>query len=902
MRGSKNNSAVLRGAAGLTIGLAAIAAAPAMADDVIGVGQSLQEMYPGVRTLDHDTGAKKMFYGVPMTTGATAQQAAANFLAEHGDEFGVGELTLSVAHETTIRDGKFTAFLYTQTIDGLPVHMGMARVLVLDRGIDHAVVYAAGNLANNAAGDLSQQVFVGDDQALALVRNDVRFANFVNFSQPELVAFFGGAQGEQAGQTRPAWRITTEHAGFPIVDEAYEVFVDAETGEQLLTQSVISHIDVEGTVSGMATPGILPDSAGNPPTEQRLPLLQVMLSGGASAQSDLNGDFVIPHSGTSSVTVQGTLTGPWVAVSDTAGADISASDMVTPPGPAELLFNESPAQFTTAQVNAFLHTNLTYDFMKSRAPGFTGLDRQTDAYVNINDSCNAFFDPRDLSINFFRSGGGCVNTAFSSVVAHEYGHFIVNRLGLGQGSFGEGYGDSVAINLYDTGIMGQGFFVGGGAVRNPEAARQQYPCSSAIHTCGQVLGGTWRWIRLNMDSTLGSAAALDRSRDLFVAWSMITTGGSGNDAAGPWTAVEVLTVDDDDGVLGNGTPNYDEICMAFDRHGIECPELDLIGISVVEAPETLGPGESGEVRVRITDSAASFEPGTQQLGLIIDGDTQFVPLVADGDEFVATIPGQPGLTDLAYFVTADADTGDTVRVPSEGGFPVLVGEVLLSLDFETADGWTVENTSLSDGGWDRGVPLGAGDDRDQDPPTDYDGSGQAFLTDRASGNSDVDGGPTILVSPVFDLSAYGDAIISYARWFQSVNGDPDTFVVQFSDDGGSSWNVADSTDHDISGWIVVGVRVSDVVDVTDEFRVRFIANDTPNDSVTEAGIDAFAIIVDGGSACRADFDGDGSLSIFDFLAFQNAFDAGDLAADFDGDGSLSIFDFLAFQNEFDAGC
>ncbi|MFI4883256.1 MAG: GC-type dockerin domain-anchored protein, partial [Phycisphaerales bacterium JB064] len=55
-------------------------------------------------------------------------------------------------------------------------------------------------------------------------------------------------------------------------------------------------------------------------------------------------------------------------------------------------------------------------------------------------------------------------------------------------------------------------------------------------------------------------------------------------------------------------------------------------------------------------------------------------------------------------------------------------------------------------------------------------------------------------------------------------------------------------------------------------------------------------------ACRADLDGDGSLTIFDFLAFQNLFDAGDPAADFDGDGSLTIFDFLAFQNEFDAGC
>ncbi|MCW5755743.1 MAG: hypothetical protein KIT54_00740 [Phycisphaeraceae bacterium] len=54
--------------------------------------------------------------------------------------------------------------------------------------------------------------------------------------------------------------------------------------------------------------------------------------------------------------------------------------------------------------------------------------------------------------------------------------------------------------------------------------------------------------------------------------------------------------------------------------------------------------------------------------------------------------------------------------------------------------------------------------------------------------------------------------------------------------------------------------------------------------------------------CRADLDGDGVLTIFDFLAFQNLFAAGDMRADFDGDGSLTIFDFLAFQNEFAAGC
>ncbi len=54
--------------------------------------------------------------------------------------------------------------------------------------------------------------------------------------------------------------------------------------------------------------------------------------------------------------------------------------------------------------------------------------------------------------------------------------------------------------------------------------------------------------------------------------------------------------------------------------------------------------------------------------------------------------------------------------------------------------------------------------------------------------------------------------------------------------------------------------------------------------------------------CYADFDGDGALTIFDFLAFQNAFDTGSMQADCDGDGALTLFDFLCFQNAFDAGC
>ncbi|NRA59048.1 MAG: hypothetical protein HRU13_13125 [Phycisphaerales bacterium] len=54
--------------------------------------------------------------------------------------------------------------------------------------------------------------------------------------------------------------------------------------------------------------------------------------------------------------------------------------------------------------------------------------------------------------------------------------------------------------------------------------------------------------------------------------------------------------------------------------------------------------------------------------------------------------------------------------------------------------------------------------------------------------------------------------------------------------------------------------------------------------------------------CAIDLTNDCTVDLFDFLAFQNLFDAGDPAADFDDDGRLTLFDFLAYQNAFGDGC
>ena len=54
--------------------------------------------------------------------------------------------------------------------------------------------------------------------------------------------------------------------------------------------------------------------------------------------------------------------------------------------------------------------------------------------------------------------------------------------------------------------------------------------------------------------------------------------------------------------------------------------------------------------------------------------------------------------------------------------------------------------------------------------------------------------------------------------------------------------------------------------------------------------------------CPADCDADGTLTILDFVCFQDAFVAGLPGADCDADGELTILDFVCYQSLFAQGC
>jgi len=262
-------------------------------------------------------------------------------------------------------------------------------------------------------------------------------------------------------------------------------------------------------------------------------------------------------------------------------------------------------------------------------------------------------------------------------------------------------------------------------------------------------------------------------------------------------------------------------------------------------PPLINPAGGTTVRVEVLADSAEPQPGTGMLHVNDGSGWVDLPMNEISDNvYDGVFPAVECGSTVSYYFSAETTDGTVIFDPSGApaanvySAPAATGlTIVFEDDFQSDLGWTVVNENLTDGAWQRGTPVGGGDRGD--PPQDFDGSGNCFLTDNTDGNSDVDGGPTRLISPVFDLSGSGEASISYARWFYNDDGDGDRLVVEISNNGGTSWVLVESVaDSNTGGWNEHSFQVDDFVTPTNTMRLRFSATDNPNDSVTEAGIDA----------------------------------------------------------------
>lgn len=840
--------------------------------------QELRRSHPGARVY-RSGGDVTAIYGTQLSTGATPVASARNYLARWEGLYAtdVGELRpvpnaegriqFGVMQDRLTDEPRFHTFRLVQHHEGLPVfRKGMGFLtrnepghpLVLTRfdvveleGVELAVPVDAPRVSLEMERRVLEHLDAED-------RSSLLQAMLPELSEERYVVW-AGVDGILATPRLAVSFVITRGSVQTVPDyQKYFVVAAADTGEVLLAETMIHNaaseplVDVSGTVSGNATDGIRSIEC-DPESPIGLPWVEVEILGGSSVFADANGNFTIPNAGATAVTVRSPLRGQWFEVRDQSAGNTIPELMlnVTPPGPADFLHNASLTEAETANVNAYLESNVIRDWVLSFEPTFPVIDTQTffDVNTNLNATCNAFYD--GVSINFYMSGGGCTNSAMSDVVYHEYGHHLINVTGNGQGQMGEGTGDTVSVLIQDDPSLSPGWNLDCNTGLRTADNAHQYPCSGAIHDCGQLLSGCV-WSTRNELIQTEPADYREINSALFL--GMLIVRGQmtpGSSTIDPFITVLYLELDDDDANIGNGTPHYAEIAAGFGDHNMDAPPLELLQFDYPQGrPEAVHPSGIGEFTVAVSGLNGVPLGGSGILHVDRGSGFEEFPMTEIApDLYEAQFPAAQCGSDLRYYVSANTVGGGTDTDPDPGEHYAALSAVrrvtAWSDDFETNTGWTVSGDALT-GHWQRGVPVGGG--VRGDPPSDGDGSGQCYVTENAAGNSDVDDGSTVLFSPQLDASGPGRKVLSYYRWYSNHSGDgpfEDTFVVEISNDDGASWTFLETVGPagpEVSGgWFRQAFLVSDFLTPTAEMRLRFTASDLINGSIVEAGVDGIRI-------------------------------------------------------------
>lgn len=399
----------------------------------------------------------------------------------------------------------------------------------------------------------------------------------------------------------------------------YQVRVDAKTGRVLQVDNLTSYANVTG--------GIYPTTNTDPEVTVNFPFANVT-NGGAKV-TDASGNYTY-----SGGTATSTLNGKYFNMSDACGA-VSLSNNTT----GNLAFGTSGgtdcttpgvggAGNTHATRTGFYHLTNINRKAASFLPGNAWLASTVTANMNINQTCNAFWD--GSTVNFYRSGGGCSNTGeIAAVFLHEWGHGMDTNSGgaaSDKGS-GEAVGDTFAFLETKDGCIGQNFQPGVSCancgsctgVRNLAAfalggsatiAKPSNVTANAGINCDRYSCPYFQFIFIgayqgpmgyegHCESYIAGSANWDLAQALVARWGnptgwqkmdaiwyksltpskaayRVASGGKCNPAAvvdgcaaTNWYTV-YLTADDDDGNLANGTPNACRIWDAFTAHGIAC--------------------------------------------------------------------------------------------------------------------------------------------------------------------------------------------------------------------------------------------------------------------------------------------------------------------------------------------
>jgi len=378
--------------------------------------------------------------------------------------------------------------------------------------------------------------------------------------------------------------------------------------------------------------------------------------------------------------------------------------------------------FTMAELDSYIFIHQVREWGLAFAPE---VDMTTDSLrsiVNIDNSCNAYYDG---DLNFFRSGNGCNNTGrIADVNYHEWGHgfhYYSLLAGSWDSAASEGIADVISVFLTGDPVVAPYFQENGSGIRDLSPNRI-YPddVTGEPHGDGLIFAGAV-WDLWNIfNETMEEDEAYDTIANLFV--DSIKSGPTVPD-----TYDAFIAADDDDSDLSNGTPNQCEILDAFQQHGLGPMGSESLS-SVLHEPIENQPAGLGDFPVigEIVNLAPDCVSLTDVEGEVVystdGGDTwDSLPLTNDNNgQLIGAIPDMPNGTLVHYFIEATSSEGGEFQVPSGGiinphSFYVGSLEVILCEDFENGEGGY--SHELLDGSndegaddWQLGTPAGLSGD------------------------------------------------------------------------------------------------------------------------------------------------------------------------------------------------
>ena len=734
------------------------------------------------------TGTPKAIFGAGIAIAdwrepslAEARRHANAVLEQYHDLLGLGVSEFREA--IAAKMGNVFTFTWDQYFDGLPVLGGRADVRVNQCGRIACLGSVAWPIAPGFV--TAPQIGALDATAIAWralgIESAATAPRGLAQGKPRLV-IWGDTDSPQLAPCFLAWEIPVralDQNGNGVVGRSY---VDAITGtvrhytndkhecgiDDREPRAAHGHASPEAraaagaalppatwTVMAYARDGV---SSLTPATNVPLAGMQISVPGIGVVVTDQNGRFTATLAAPTQVTVtmdgiHNQLIAGGSAVTQTATLQpgVGGTIQVLGSGAADAQLAHTTCELWTYRVNEFARSIL----------GNTSELASADTVqptVNIAASCNAFYAGN--SINFYAAGGGCTNTASSSVVAHEWGHGLDDRYGgISQvQGLSEGWGDIISEYLLDDPIIGDGFFGALGSGIRTGTNNTQYPPPAEVHAAGEVWMG-FAWLaRQNLRAAFGAATGTALANTLVI--------GSiaANAIDQPGAVLQVFLADDNDGNLTNGTPHYAQLEPACLAHNLPYPVIQVGTVSATPLADTTAQLTPRQVLATAVPNSGSFTSVTLVYN---DGALHSRPMLQTGNanEYQALLPGLLAPTGITWHVEALHSTNVVKRAPSTGEFVygVRAERRIYFEDFEHgAPGWTHGAIAGADD-WEIAAPMGLGGPGWSDPPAAASGTNCAG-TDLTVDGHYADAAETWLRSPPIDCSAFSSVRLRFQRW------------------------------------------------------------------------------------------------------------------------------------------